>query len=376
MKKIFLSVLLLFIFFGCAKKETMPTFDEYLTLPKISQAQFKIIGFSQIEGWEDNDFNTSLKLFKKSCKRISKKKMFSGVCELSKTTNNPKAFFEENFLALKLFTKEHKDKGIITGYYEPLLHGSLKKSQKFRYPVYKKPKDLITVRLSSIYPKLKNFTLRGRVFKDKLIPYYTREEIEKNKLNAEIICYVDSKIDLFFLQIQGSGKVLLDNNQTINLAYANQNGHPFRSPARKLIQQKVIKPYQGSLQGFKKWLEQNPKMIDKTLNLNPSFVFFRQSSQGATGALGIELVAKKSVAVDKRFIPLGSALFLQTKNPLTKQPINSIVFAWDVGGAIKGEIRADYFWGFAEEAKKFAGRMKEKGSLILLLPKQAKNLAF
>ena len=268
MKKIFFSILLSFLFFGCAKKKVATSFDELLSIPKISQAKFKIVAFSQIEGWEENDFNTSLELFKKSCKTISKKKMFSKVCKLSKTANNPKAFFEQNFLALKLFTKQNKDEGIITGYYEPLLYGSLKKSKKFKYPVYKKPKDLITVRLSSIYPELKNFTLRGRVFKDKLIPYYTREEIEKNKLNAEIICYVDSKIDLFFLQIQGSGKVLLDNNQTINLSYANQNGHPFRSPARKLIQQKIIKPYQGSLQGFKKWLKQNPKMIDKTLNLS------------------------------------------------------------------------------------------------------------
>lgn len=185
----------------------------------------------------------------------------------------------------------------------------------------------------------------------------------------EAIVYVDDKIDLFFLHIQGSGKIQLTNGEMINLGYAGQNGRAYTSIGKYFIEKELISKEEVSVQKIKEELLKNPSKIDEILNLNESYVFFELRNEGATGALGSVLSPKRNLAVDKKYIQLGLPVFINTKNPITKEAINQLMIAADVGGAIKGQIRADFFWGFGEEAFKYAGVMKELGQLYVLKPK-------
>ena len=358
---IFLPLFILFIT-GCAKK--------YTEFENISKANLKKVEISQLEGFENDDLDESFEVFKKACERSYRYGLLKEVCKKSKSSNNAKSFFTSNFDIYAIYSKDHSDKGLITGYYEPMLNGSRKKSGKYRYPVYEVPDDLLTVDLDEVYPKLKGLRLRGRIVGNKVVPYFKRDEI-KNAKGLTPICYVDDDIDLFFLQIQGSGKVRLDSGEVINVGYSNQNGRKYYSIGRKLIEMKEISKEKVSLQSIKKWLKQNPDKKEEILNLNESYVFFRESKKGATGALGVELTAKRNLAVDRRYIPLGLPVFIQTLSPDTKEPMNRLMVAADVGGAIKGEIRADLFFGSGKKAEELAGIMKEEGRLYLFLPKEA-----
>jgi membrane-bound lytic murein transglycosylase A len=350
----------IFIVTGCAPKYTKE-------FQNISKANLLQSSWSDLKDIENDNLNLSLEVFKKACVGSKKYATFKNACQKAKNATDAKLFFQENFTPFKLYDDSNSQEGLITGYYEPLLNGSLIKTGKFKYPIYKVPSDLITVDLSSVYPELKKYRLRGKIKGNKLIPYNTREQMEKNN-NLEPICYVDSKVDLFFLQIQGSGKVKFQDGTIVNIGYANQNGRSYNSIGKYMIEKGYIVPDQGSLQGIKKYFEQNPNKIDEIFNINESYVFFRQSKKGATGALGVELVAQRNLAVDRSYIPLGMPVFIQTVNPISKKEINQLMVAADVGGAIKGEIRADFFWGNSKEAEQTAGKMKQKGILYMLIP--------
>lgn len=366
MKYFFLILISLFIFTGCSQK-----FDKL----DFSKANLQEVKFTQLKNFEEDNLDEALNVFKKACKRSSRKELFKEVCEKSYISKNAKDFFTSNFTPYKLFNSDGSDKGIITGYYEPLLFGSYEKSDRFKYPVYKVPSDLIIVDLKSVYPKLKNYRLRGKVEGNKLVPYGNREIIE-NSNEEDVLLYVDNKIDLYFLHIQGSGKIQLPNEDIINVGYANQNGRRYKSIGKYMVKMGYIgskTEYEASLQGMKRWFNDNPKKIDEVLNHNPSYVFFEKRQKGATGSLGVELVAKRNLAVDTKYIKLGMPVFINTKNPLNKSAINRLMVAADTGGAIKGEIRADFFWGFSKEAEKYAGRMKEQGELYILVPNMVLN---
>ncbi len=357
----YISVLIVVLFIsGCTPKYNTQFQD-------ISKANLKKSSWSELKNFENDNLDLSLEVFKKACVRSKRYDTFKQICEKALHTSNSKEFFQKNFTPFKLHDDNNKDHGLITGYYEPLLNGSRTKTGKFQYAIYKVPKDLITVDLSSLYPELKKYRLRGQLKGNKLIPYNTREQMP-NKKNLEPIAYVDSKVDLFFLQIQGSGKVKFQDGTIINVGYANQNGRQYNSIGKAMIKLGHITPSQGSLQGMKKWFEQNPEKVDEVLNINDSYVFFHESKKSATGALGVELVAKRNLAVDRKYIPLGMPVFIQTTNPLNKKEINQLMVAADVGGAIKGEIRADFFWGNNKEAEQTAGKMKQKGILYMLIP--------
>lgn len=349
--------------------------DEFV-FSELSQAKLKKYNWSEIEGWSGDDFNESFEVFKTSCeKKLKNSSLFKDSCENAKNIQDAKSFFESNFEPFKLHTQDGSDKGTITGYYEPLLNGSRTKSEIYKYPIYKKPKDMYIIKFDSVYPELKDLKLRGRIVGSSIVPYYTRGEIEKNTDVAEAICYVDDDVDLFFLHIQGSGRVQLDNGEIINVGYSDQNGHRYFSIGKKLIEDGIIQTAQGSLQGMKKWFLDNPDKKESVLNMNSSYIFFTENGYKASGSLGVELTPKRSIAVDTKYIPLGAPVFIHTKNPKTKEEMQRLVFAQDVGGAIKGEIRADFFWGFGKEAEGYAGIMKEKGSLIVLLPKNNEKLS-
>jgi len=359
------TLLLLLLITGCAPKYNK-SFED------ISKANLKKSAWADLKNFEDDDLALSLEVFKKACVRSKRYETFKSVCDEAQKADNAKLFFQKNFTPYKLFDDEDSEQGLITGYYEPLLNGSRIKTGKFQYPIYSVPADLITVDLSSVYPQLKKLRLRGQIKGNRLIPYNTRAQMN-NKKNLEPICYVDSKVDQFFLQIQGSGKVKFQDGTIINVGYANQNGRNYHSIGKAMIKKGYITPDQGSLQGIKKWFEENPSKIDEVLNINESYVFFHESEKSATGALGVELVAERNLAVDRSYIPLGMPVFIQTKNPLNKKEINQLMIAADVGGAIKGQIRADFFWGNSKLAEETAGKMKQKGILYMLIPNTYKR---
>jgi membrane-bound lytic murein transglycosylase A len=174
-------------------------------------------------------------------------------------------------------------------------------------------------------------------------------------------------VDKFFLEIQGSGKVILDDNSTIFIGYDNQNGHKYRAIGRYLVKIGAMELKDVSLQSIKRWLKEHPSRVDEVLNYNKSLVYFKQRSQGATGALGLELTPNRSVAVDRKYIPLGSMLYLSSE--IDDRNVSRVVFAQDTGGAIRGAVRADMFLGSGEKALEVSGHLKSALKLWILLPK-------
>jgi membrane-bound lytic murein transglycosylase A len=335
------------------------------SLPKthLLKSDFKVLPH-----WEKEDYNSALITFIDSCRTKKTQKLYGDICEKAKNTQNAKEFLEKEFEPYEIKNENSKEEGLLTGYYEPHLNASLTKGGKYQYPIYNTPSDLIIVDLSSIYPALKDYRLRGRIKGNKLVPYYTRKETSSGHINAEVICYADSKLDIFFLEIQGSGRVTLDTGETMFIGFDNQNGHKYRAIGRYLVKIKALKLEEVSLQSIKKWLLENPSRVDEVLNYNESVVYFEQRDKAATGSLGIELTANRSIAVDQRYIPLGSMLYLNA----SKEKINKVVLAQDTGGAIKGAVRADLFLGHNDEAMNIAGALKAPLKLWILLPKNIK----
>lgn len=283
-------------------------------------------------------------------------------------------FFESRFQPYLLTNPEGTVEGMITGYYEPLLKGSRKPTGPGRYAVLGVPDDLLTIDLSELYPDLKNYRLRGRLLGNKVVPYWSRAELmaREDSLKARTLLWVDDPIELFFLQIQGSGRVRLPDGSIVRLGYADQNGHPYQSIGRVLIERGELKPEQASMQGIQAWARANPAKVNDLLNANPSYVFFREldlpASEGPIGALGVPLTPERSIAIDPRSTPLGAPVFLAASHPNSSKPLRRLVLAQDTGGAIKGVVRADYFWGYGAEAGALAGRMKQTGQMWVLLP--------
>lgn len=289
-----------------------------------------------------------------------------------------RTFFETRFLPWQLFNPNGTDTGLITGYYEPLLRGMRKRGGKFQTPLYRAPEDLLTVDLASVYPELKGMRLRGRLVGKKIVPYGTRAElVQSSALHGREIVWVDNPVDAFFLQVQGSGRVYLeDSKETIRLAYADQNGYPYKSIGRYLVDRGELTLDQASAQGIKSWAAAHPARLAELLDANPSYVFFREEKVldprvGPKGALGVPLTPMRSMAVDPKYVPLGAPVFLVAGPSAGEAPLGRLVMAQDTGGAIANPVRADFFWGFGAEAGERAGRMKRQGMMWVLLPRDA-----
>ena len=356
------------LFTGCSQKIEQ--------IPNISKANFQKVEMQELEGFKEDNLKKALKVFIKDCQASRKDARLKSVCldaQKDVSLANAQSFFLNHFTAYQLLSDDDDKEGLITGYYEPLLEGSYTKTQRYKYPIYGVPEDLLSIQLSGAYPSLSKYRLRGKLKGNKVIPYETRKEIEEidytKSTTLKPICFVDDKIDLFFLQIQGSGKVKLPNGKFINIGYGGQNGHSYYAIGRKLIEMGVIEKENISLQSIRKWLIENPDKQDEILNLNKSYVFFRQSEKTATGSLGTELTSNRNLAVDRANIPLGFPVFINTSNPITQEPINQLMVAADTGGAIKGKIRADFFFGNGIQARELAGKMKQEGELFIFLPK-------
>jgi membrane-bound lytic murein transglycosylase A len=348
--------------------------------PVESRGHLNPANWSDLTDWGRDTLRPSLDAFLRSCAVLAKQEAWQGVCagaeSLGPETRETDiaAFFELNFTPWSVVNTDESTTGMVTGYYEPLLRGSRTRSERYKYPIYGVPKDLLTIDLSSVYPDLKNKRLRGRLEGNRVVPYYSRGDIDDGAtpIGGSEIVWVDDAIDVFFLHIQGSGQVQLDDGERVRVGYADQNGYPFRSLGRKLIDAGEIAPERASMQGIKEWARKNPKRVQAFLNANPSYVFFRvlpNDLSGPLGALGVPLTAERSIAIDPRVIPLGVPVYLVTTWPNTSDPLERLMVAQDTGGAIAGGVRADFFWGFGDAAGAQAGKMRQSGKMWVLLPK-------
>jgi len=341
------------------------------------------VSWSDVSGWMDEEPGAAWDAFLRSCSRIKAQAAWRETCALAEQLPagaSVRNFFEIHFLPYRVANADGSVQGLATGYYEPLLRGSRRKQGLYRFPLYAAPDDLLVVDLAAINPELKHLRLRGRLEGRRVVPYYPRAEIERGlpALAAKELLWVDDAVDLFFLQIQGSGRVRLATGELVRVAYADQNGQPYKSIGRYLVEQGELKLEQASMQGIKAWGAANPAKLDALLNQNPSYVFFREMpaadgagamDSGPAGALGVALTPERSIAVDPRHIPLGAPVFLATTWPNSTQPLMRLVLAQDTGGAIRGAVRADYFWGFGDAAGAHAGRMRQSARMWVLLPR-------
>lgn len=363
------------------------------TKPNDVKAEPKVADYSLLKPakWEDvdgfnlDDLSQAWPAWMQSCSTLNNKPTWQKACTAaiqlnSQTAGKPRddevtAYFKQYFTVYKATNLDGSETGTITGYYEPLLNGSRTKSANYPYPLYAPPNDLITVELDSIYPELKYKRVRGRLVGNKLVPYYNRAEIETeaSPIKGRELLYIDDIIDAFFLQIQGSGLVQLDNGEQVHVGYADQNGQTYNSIGRLLVERGELTLDKASMQGIKNWARNNIGKLRELLNNNPSYVFFRElpaGLPGPLGALGVPILGEHVVAVDPKFVPLGAPIFLSTTEPNSTKPLKRLMLAQDTGGAIKGGVRADFFWGTGNEAGAKAGAMKQTGKIWVLLPKE------
>lgn len=336
------------------------------------------VAWREVEGWLEDDPSLALNAFLKSCEPLRLRPQWQGACQEAATLNplsapEVRAFFERRFVPHQLRKPDEDPVGLATGYYVPDLRGSRQPAPGYAWPLYRRPADLLVVDLREVYPELGSYRLRGRLEEQRVRPYWDRAAIEGDgrPLAGQELCWVDDPVELFFLQIQGSGRILFEDGSRVMVNYAEQNGHPYRSVSKWLIDHGIMQREKMSMQNIKSWARENPAQVNDLLNTNPSYVFFRElpgDADSPPGALGVPLTSGRSVAVDPRYTPLGAPVFVATSWPNSDQPLYRLMMAQDTGGAIKGPVRADFFWGFGDTAGAQAGRMKQPLKMWVLLP--------
>ena len=284
----------------------------------------------------------------------------------------------ERLLRPWLVTDRGTAEGLFTGYFEPLLAGARAPDPVNRHPLYRRPPDLVTVELGRFDPTLVGRRIAGRVEQGRLVPYASRAEIDAGALAGRglELAWVADPVALFFLHVQGSGRIELAEGGWMRVGYADQNGHPYRAIGRDLVEMGALPREAVSMQSIQAWLRAHPERTFELLHKNPSYVFFRElpaeaGAPGPPGAQGVPLTPGRSLAVDRRFLPLGVPLWLDTTAPLPEgeRPLRRLVVAQDTGGAIRGPVRGDLFWGAGPEAEHTAGQMRSRGRYWVFLPR-------
>lgn len=340
------------------------------------------VPFASLPGWQQDDLRQAWPAFMASCAVLVRKEEWKPACTAARTVaasdhGAVRRYFESWFVPNQIRAPDGSDTGLITGYYEASLRGARKRGGAFQTPLYAVPDDLLTVDLSSVYPDLKNKRVRGKLAGNKVVPYSSRAEMGGANLAGKELLYVDDPVEAFFLEVQGSGRVqLADVGETVRLSYADQNGHPYKAIGRWLVDQGELTAEQATAQGIKAWIVANPTRRQELFNVNPSYVFFREEripdpGIGPKGALGVPLTGGRSVAIDPTLLPLGAPIFLATTESASEVPMQRLMLGQDTGGAIRGAVRADFFYGFGYDAMEKAGRMKQRGQLWVLMPKSA-----
>lgn len=366
-------VLVLLLLAGCG-----PPPPSRLTLARAS--------FGEMPGWRQDDMTAALAAFRRSCPLILKpppetRLGFAGTvadwaapCAAAvalddKNATAVRAFFENWFTPWKAGNNGESE-GLFTGYYEAELNGSRQKEGPYRTPLLRRPADLVMVDLGLFRPVWRGERIAGRVVNGRLKPYESRAEIEKGALARQHLAFlwVDDPVDAFFLQIQGSGRVRLPDGSMVQVGYDGQNGQPYVPIGRLLVERGALTKDQVSMQAIRAWIKANPAAGEALMAENPSYVFFREmSGDGPIGAEGAVLTPGRSLAVDRSFVPLGLPIFIVAGDGPDR--LERLMVAQDTGGAIRGPVRGDVFWGFGPEAAARAGAMKIRGEYYLLLPK-------
>lgn len=353
------------------------------------------IAFDKLPGWKGDDHSAALPPLLKSCEKIrampADRPLGAGdaagglagragtwhkICAdaaLIRPGNRTEAqyFFESRFVAY-LANDGWKAKGLFTGYYEAELRGAWKQDGTHRYPIYARPEDLISADLGRFRPEWEGQHLAGRISGNEFVPYATRADIEAGALKGKQLelLWADDPIDVFFLHVQGSGRVVLPDGSTVRVGYAGRNGHRYTPIGRELVAMGVLKPEQASMPAIRAWLDANPLAGTELMARNKSYIFFRVlTGDGPIGAQGVVLTPGRSLAVDPAFVPLGIPVWLSTTEPGGKKPLRRLVIAQDTGSAIKGPVRGDLFVGFGKAAAMMAGAMRQRGNYYLLLPR-------
>lgn len=359
----------------------------------LQQANFK-----QIPGWNTNhNYRLSLKTFQLSCKVFLKQDPSTAIgtplipltvhdmlkpCQSalkisSKNTTNQQAkqFFETWFTAVIPYQKQAM-KGLFTGYYMPLLLGSLVKTDQYAIPIYATPDNLLSIELGLFNPSWQGKHLMARVEGQKVLPYYTRKQINHGAIehHAPVIAWTTSPIERLNLEIQGSGVVKFPNGESLYLGYAAANGAPYTPIGRVMINKGIFTRDTASMPAIRSYLKSHPQQVDLIIDQNKSFVFFKKLEEKiALGAQGIGLTPGYSLAVDPRWIPLGLPIWLSTTHPdpqkPSHKPLHRLMIAQDTGGAIRGVVRGDVYWGEGARAESIAGNMRNKGYYWILVPK-------
>jgi len=363
--------------------------------------RFQRASWAELPGWNGDDLSQFWPLFLRNCKGLMRPttgnlaaparaapRAWQPVCAAAADPAQAPAdaagvrqFLQAHLQPWRLNGADNRPAAnTVTGYYEPLVRGSRRQGGAYQWPLYAVPDDLLTIDLGAVYPELAGKRVRGKLVGKRVVPYDTRAAIESSSNRPPAIVWVDDPVDNFFLQVQGSGRVQLtdgpDAGTTIRVAYADHNGQPYASIGRWLIAQGELRADQASMQNIRAWAQRNPGRVPEMLNANPAVVFFREEAVtdpelGPKGAYGIPLAPRRSIAVDAGFVPLGTPVFLATTWPASDRPLQQLVFAQDTGTAIRGAARADFYWGFGDEAGALAGRMKQRGQMWVLWPKQA-----
>ena len=371
---------------------------------------FQPTDFSALAGWNDDQHGPAVSAFLRSCERWRSRprdrSIFSSrpefgtvgqwvaVCTAAEQVPHDsdqaaRLFFEAHFRPFAASNNEAAE-GLFTGYFEPELRGSPIKTGPFTVPLYQRPGDLISVDLGEFRADLKGRRVAGRIEGNRLRPYASRAEIERAPSPAhDPLVWVDDAVDAFFLHIQGSGRIVFPDGQVMRVGYAAQNGHPYTAIGRVLVQDGHLALEEVTMQSIRLWLDDNPDQAADLMNENDSYVYFRKidlddADLGPIGAHSVPLTTGRSLAVDRKHWPLGLPLWLDTDWPAESvqggsetppaeaapvgDPLRRLMVAQDTGGAIRGPIRGDVFLGFGDEAGDIAGRMKQTGTLVVLLP--------
>lgn len=307
---------------------------------------YTLLSFDDLDGWSSDDHDAALSVFLNTCMDMDDPD-WSSLCALAAEQQNARTFFELFFRPVLI---EEGRPALFTGYFEPELSGSPRRTDRFRYPLYRPPPELP----------------RGR-------PWHTREEIEDQALLAGRgleIAWVDDPVDVFFLQIQGSGRVRFPDGGGIRVGYAANNGHDYRSVGTELVRRGIYQPHQVSAQVIRAWVRRNPVAGRDLLQTNPSYVFFREVSEvpadkGPLGAMNRSITTGRTIAVDPAFYPLGAPVWIEKNGA---EPIRRLMIAQDTGSAIKGAQRADIFFGTGAGAGRIAGKVRDPGRMVVLMP--------
>lgn len=363
-----------------------PQPKEIVEKPRLSK-----IDISRLPGWHDDNKVDALTAFLESCKRWRKSPKTRSVgpkgmagkvedwliaCRQAERTpnnrNEASRFFQKEFSAYRV-SDAKPENDLFTGYYEPELQGARVKSGAYVHPIYGRPDDLVLVSLGAWRNDLKGERIAGRVKSGRLRPYDTRRTIRTGSIDgvAPVLAWVDDPIALFFLHIQGSGRIALRDGSILRAGYDGHNGHPYFAIGRHLVKSGHLTKENVSLQSIRDWLIANPADMNFVMDKNASYVFFKElNGAGPLGAMAAPLTPGRSLAIDRRHMPLGAPVWVDIDYKDEQgRPLQRLMVMQDTGGAIRGPVRGDVFWGAGETAEWLAGHMKASGRYYLMVPK-------